>query len=202
MSNLINVYQQRPAAAHAESPLFHAGLEQLAGKGSASAGVTVREKKLLGLEDAVRKMTSLNAARIGVTDRGTLKPGNFADVFKHAVLALVIERLKLKDAAFRVIDTHAGIGVYDLGSEAAQKTDTEGQAAKPYVLLRDAYLSRRRDASMIWPGFVDAVTTLLMVMMFVLTIFTVMQVVLRDTITTQSPGPSKDALITCMWPSL
>ena len=39
---------------------------------------------------------------------------------------------------------------------------------------------------MIWPGFVDAVTTLLMVMMFVLTIFTVMQVVLRDTITTQS----------------
>ncbi|MDR7025269.1 MULTISPECIES: sarcosine oxidase subunit gamma family protein [Pseudomonas] len=48
MSNLINVYQQRPAAAHAESPLFHAGLEQLAGKGSASAGVTVREKKLLG----------------------------------------------------------------------------------------------------------------------------------------------------------
>ncbi len=48
--------------------------------------------------------------------------GNFADVVKHAVLALVIERLKLKAAAFRVIDTHAGIGVYDLGSEAAQKT--------------------------------------------------------------------------------
>jgi chemotaxis protein MotB len=47
-------------------------------------------------------------------------------------------------------------------------------------------LSRRRDSSMIWPGFVDAVTTLLMVMMFVLTIFTVMQSVLRETITTQS----------------
>ena len=47
-------------------------------------------------------------------------------------------------------------------------------------------LRRRRDNSMIWPGFVDAVTTLLMVMMFVLTIFTVMQSVLRDTITTQS----------------
>ena len=39
---------------------------------------------------------------------------------------------------------------------------------------------------MIWPGFVDAVTTLLMVMMFVLTIFTVMQSVLRDTITSQT----------------
>lgn len=39
---------------------------------------------------------------------------------------------------------------------------------------------------MIWPGFVDAVTTLLMVLMFVLTIFTVMQSVLRETITTQT----------------
>ena len=40
--------------------------------------------------------------------------GNFADVVKHAVLALVIEHLKLKPAPFRVIDTHAGIGLYDL----------------------------------------------------------------------------------------
>lgn len=46
-------------------------------------------------------------------------------------------------------------------------------------------LSRRRDASIIWPGFVDAVTTLLMVLMFVLTIFTVMQSLLQETITTQ-----------------
>ena len=46
-------------------------------------------------------------------------------------------------------------------------------------------LGRRRDSSMIWPGFVDAVTTILMVLMFVLTIFTVMQSVLRETITSQ-----------------
>ena len=46
-------------------------------------------------------------------------------------------------------------------------------------------LRRSRDSSMIWPGFVDAVTALLMVLMFVLTIFTVMQSVLRETITTQ-----------------
>jgi len=45
--------------------------------------------------------------------------------------------------------------------------------------------SRRRDSSMIWPGFVDAVTVLLMVIMFVLTIFTIMQAILRDQITTQ-----------------
>ncbi|MFA5949812.1 MAG: 23S rRNA (adenine(2030)-N(6))-methyltransferase RlmJ [Hyphomicrobium sp.] len=48
--------------------------------------------------------------------------GNFADVLKHAVLALVIEHLKLKPAPFRVVDTHAGIGLYDLTSEEAQKT--------------------------------------------------------------------------------
>ena len=48
-------------------------------------------------------------------------------------------------------------------------------------------LSRRhREGPNIWAGFVDAVTTLLMVLMFVLTILTVAQSVLRDTITTQS----------------
>lgn len=47
-------------------------------------------------------------------------------------------------------------------------------------------LGRRRDSSMIWPGFVDAVTTLLMVMIFVLTIFTVMQSVLREEVTTKT----------------
>ncbi|HMS94181.1 MAG TPA: peptidoglycan-binding protein, partial [Tabrizicola sp.] len=45
--------------------------------------------------------------------------------------------------------------------------------------------TRRRDSSLIWPGFVDAVTTLLMVLMFVLTIFTIMQSILRDQITIQ-----------------
>lgn len=48
--------------------------------------------------------------------------GNFADVQKHAVLALVIEHLKRKDSAFRYVDTHAGIGAYDLASVQAEKT--------------------------------------------------------------------------------
>ena len=48
--------------------------------------------------------------------------GNFADVVKHVVLSRLIEYLKLKDKAFRVIDTHAGIGLYDLASSEAQKT--------------------------------------------------------------------------------
>lgn len=48
--------------------------------------------------------------------------GNFADVIKHAVLARLVEYLKVKDKAFRIIDTHAGVGLYDLSAEEAQKT--------------------------------------------------------------------------------
>lgn len=48
--------------------------------------------------------------------------GNFADVLKHAVLARLIIYMQGKDKAFRVLDTHAGIGLYDLSSEEAQKT--------------------------------------------------------------------------------
>ncbi len=43
-------------------------------------GVYVRQKKLLRLEDAMRKMTSQNAVKIGVYDRGLLRPGNYADI--------------------------------------------------------------------------------------------------------------------------
>ncbi|WP_237153688.1 23S rRNA (adenine(2030)-N(6))-methyltransferase RlmJ [Oryzibacter oryziterrae] len=48
--------------------------------------------------------------------------GNFADVLKHAVLARILAYLCKKDAAFRVIDTHSGIGLYDLASDEALKT--------------------------------------------------------------------------------
>lgn len=48
--------------------------------------------------------------------------GNFADVLKHAVLARLIRYAQKKDKAFRLLDTHAGTGQYDLSSEEAQKT--------------------------------------------------------------------------------
>lgn len=48
--------------------------------------------------------------------------GNFADVLKHAVLALVIAYMKRKEAPFRVIDTHAGAGRYHLASPEAEET--------------------------------------------------------------------------------
>ncbi|HWL31334.1 MAG TPA: 23S rRNA (adenine(2030)-N(6))-methyltransferase RlmJ [Xanthobacteraceae bacterium] len=48
--------------------------------------------------------------------------GNFADVVKHAVLCRVLMHLRDKPTAFRVIDTHAGAGCYDLGGVEAGKT--------------------------------------------------------------------------------
>jgi N-acyl-D-amino-acid deacylase len=43
-------------------------------------GVYVREQGLLSLEEAVRKITSMNANKLGVYDRGMLRPGLFADI--------------------------------------------------------------------------------------------------------------------------
>lgn len=48
--------------------------------------------------------------------------GNFADVFKHAILTGLLETLKAKQTPFCYFDTHAGAGRYDLHSEAARKT--------------------------------------------------------------------------------
>lgn len=51
--------------------------------------------------------------------RHAFHAGNFADVHKHAVLTRIIEYLRQKPAAFRVIDCHAGAGCYDLHSTEA-----------------------------------------------------------------------------------
>ncbi|MEQ1802313.1 MAG: 23S rRNA (adenine(2030)-N(6))-methyltransferase RlmJ [Gammaproteobacteria bacterium] len=47
--------------------------------------------------------------------------GNHADVLKHSVLALVIRALQRKDTPLRVLDAHAGSGIYDLRSGEARK---------------------------------------------------------------------------------
>src|SRR3984957_8771284 len=53
--------------------------------------------------------------------RHAFHAGNFADVIKHIVLVRILTYLQDKQAAFRVIDTHAGAGVYDLTSEEARR---------------------------------------------------------------------------------
>ncbi|HEX9167089.1 MAG TPA: D-aminoacylase [Gemmatimonadales bacterium] len=54
-------------------------------------GRYVREQRLMTLEDAVRKMTSAVAARLGIGDRGLLRPGMFADIVvfdEHGIIDL------------------------------------------------------------------------------------------------------------------
>jgi 23S rRNA (adenine2030-N6)-methyltransferase len=56
--------------------------------------------------------------------RHAFHAGNFADVHKHSVLVRMLLHLRLKPAAFRVIDSHAGSGRYDLcGSEATRSSE-------------------------------------------------------------------------------
>ena len=54
--------------------------------------------------------------------RHAFHAGNHTEVFKHAALVFVLERLLEKPQAFGVLDTHAGVGLYDLASDPAQRT--------------------------------------------------------------------------------
>jgi N-acyl-D-aspartate/D-glutamate deacylase len=67
-------------------------------------GVYVRDGRLLTLEDAIRKMTSLNAAKIGIRDRGLLRPGHFADV-------TVFDPVRIIDRATYLDPFHYGEGI-------------------------------------------------------------------------------------------
>jgi len=85
-----------------------------------------------------------------VNYRHAYHAGNFADVLKHAVLALLLEHLRLKAAPFCVVDCHAGTGCYDLAGIEAGKTgeyrDGIGRllAAGPLPALLDGYLAAVR----------------------------------------------------------
>ena len=54
--------------------------------------------------------------------RHVFHAGNFADVVKHLILVRIVDYLKRKPSAFRVIDTHAGVGLYDLAGDEAGRT--------------------------------------------------------------------------------
>jgi 23S rRNA (adenine2030-N6)-methyltransferase len=54
--------------------------------------------------------------------RHAFHAGGFADVVKHIVLVRILLHLRAKPAAFRIIDTHAGAGLYDLAGEEAGRS--------------------------------------------------------------------------------
>jgi 23S rRNA (adenine2030-N6)-methyltransferase len=81
--------------------------------------------------------------------RHAFHAGNFADVMKHALLVRLIAYLKRKDAPFRVIDTHAGIGLYDLEGDEAKRTgewvDGVGRLGEPFAPAVEALLAPYRE---------------------------------------------------------
>jgi 23S rRNA (adenine2030-N6)-methyltransferase len=81
--------------------------------------------------------------------------GNFADVFKHAVLCRVLAHLRAKPAAFRVIDTHAGAGLYDLAGPEASRS---GEWRQGIARLLDASIAP--DIRMLLAPYLDAVKAL------------------------------------------
>jgi len=79
--------------------------------------------------------------------------GNFADVMKHLALVAALTHLREDEAPFAVVDTHAGSGLYDLQSEASQKSPEFKQGIQPIINLRgqsgllDDYLGIIRSAN-------------------------------------------------------
>jgi 23S rRNA (adenine2030-N6)-methyltransferase len=81
--------------------------------------------------------------------------GNSGDVLKHVFLARILFHLKAKDAAFRYMETHGGIGLYDLRTDEAKRTGeaergvfqflkavynpAETELLQPYVAALKAY---------------------------------------------------------------
>jgi len=98
--------------------------------------------------------------------RHAFHAGNFADVFKHAILIGLLDALKTKPAPFCYIDTHAGAGRYDLRDEFSQKTgefsdgvhrllvaDTLPASLRPYFdLLRAANAADGSGRLHLYPG--------------------------------------------------
>ena len=89
---------------------------------SGRARVTAGGVAVDGVSTDIGADADLAGAVAAMNYRHAFHAGNFADVVKHAVLALLVERLQEKPAAFRVIDTHAGPGLYDLTGDAAERT--------------------------------------------------------------------------------
>jgi 23S rRNA (adenine2030-N6)-methyltransferase len=98
--------------------------------------------------------------------RHAFHAGGFADVIKHIVLVRILSYLQEKPAAFRVIDTHAGAGVYDFTADEGRRggewltgiarvmqarfSEKTAPLVKPYLDIVRAFNPARELAS--YPG--------------------------------------------------
>jgi N-acyl-D-amino-acid deacylase len=96
-------------------------------------GHYVRELQLLSLEDAVRKMTGLTAGQFGLTDRGTLKVGGFADLVLFAP-DTIIDRATFESPKQAAV----GIELVMVNGEAAYADGAATGAAPGRMLLKVA----------------------------------------------------------------
>jgi len=67
--------------------------------------------------------------------------GNFADCVKHAQLLELLRAMQRKDKPFLVLDTHAGIGRYDLTSGEAEKTGEWREGIARILAAKDPALA-------------------------------------------------------------
>ena len=91
--------------------------------------------------------------------RHAFHAGNFADVHKHVVLARILVHLRNKPAAFRVIDSHAGAGRYDLFADEPTRS---GEWREGIARIWDASRGPARagpELALLAP-FLDAVASL------------------------------------------
>jgi N-acyl-D-aspartate/D-glutamate deacylase len=96
----------------------------------------VREKGVLTLEDAVARMTSISADRFGLTDRGRIAPGKFADL-------VLFDPKTVRDLATYddPKQTPAGISLVAVNGQIAWRDDanTSAGAGKMLRYQREAY---------------------------------------------------------------
>lgn len=101
--------------------------------------------------------------------RHAFHAGNHTEVFKHAALVLIIEHLLAKPQPFMVLDTHSGLGEYDLSSREALRTNEKAEgverifnarvsAARGYVELLKKI---NGDTLQVYPGSPEIIRRLL-----------------------------------------
>lgn len=110
-------------------------------------GDFVREKRVIPLEDAIRKMTSATARRLSLSDRGLLQPGLFADI-------VIFDPATIGDRATYEKPHQIASGIkYVVVNGTVVMRDGQHTGAKPGRAVRGpGYVSGSRNDDLISPA--------------------------------------------------
>ncbi|MEM7652982.1 MAG: 23S rRNA (adenine(2030)-N(6))-methyltransferase RlmJ [Pseudomonadota bacterium] len=82
--------------------------------------------------------------------RHAFHAGNFADVFKHLILTLILKHLCEKSKPLRYVDTHGGLGVHMLTGDEAQRTkEAEGGIVRLMAALNTVQVGEANPAALL-----------------------------------------------------